>query len=174
MKKSGSNANASAASAHSLAAPQLQARRSSAPDPRSSNAQAGNGGSNGGSAASSAGSSVRGRRGSGGHSATRSPPGPTAAALLLAGTNAGKGPYLRKSSYVPGLARSACTSPVAGCSAPLVIAPAAGGAGAAGGGGGAAAGGGGQSGDKTGSPRHRTSNDAWVCPNDRQLALRAK
>ena len=29
-------------------------------------------------------------------------------------------------------------------------------------------------GDKTGSPRHRTSNDAWVCPNDRQLALRAK
>ena len=33
---------------------------------------------------------------------------------------------------------------------------------------------GGGGGDKTGSPRHRTSNDAWVCPNDRQLALRAK
>ena len=32
----------------------------------------------------------------------------------------------------------------------------------------------GSGGDKTGSPRHRTSNDAWVCPNDRQLALRAK
>ncbi len=28
--------------------------------------------------------------------------------------------------------------------------------------------------DKSGSPRHKTSNDAWVCPNDRQLALRAK
>ena len=29
---------------------------------------------------------------------------------------------------------------------------------------------------KEGSPRHssRTSNEAWVCPNDRQLALRAK
>lgn len=29
-------------------------------------------------------------------------------------------------------------------------------------------------GDKGSSPRHRTSTDAWVCPNDRQLALRAK
>lgn len=29
--------------------------------------------------------------------------------------------------------------------------------------------------DKEGSPRHKKiSNEAWVCPNDRQLALRAK
>ena len=34
----------------------------------------------------------------------------------------------------------------------------------------------GGSGKEGGSPRHsnRTSNEAWVCPNDRQLALRAK
>ena len=62
--------------------------------------------------------------------------------------------------------KSASSSPV-GDSVPIPSA-----AGAASGGGHVKLGGGG--GDKTGSPRHRTSNDAWVCPNDRQLALRAK
>ena len=64
-----------------------------------------------------------------------------------------------------GGSRSAATSPVGVVSSnqnlPVVC-----GVGGAGGG----------SGKEGGSPRHsnRTSNEAWVCPNDRQLALRAK
>jgi len=61
--------------------------------------------------------------------------------------------------------RSAATSPVAGVASThnLSLASFGGGSGST-------------SGKDSNSPRHskRTSNEAWVCPNDRQLALRAK
>ena len=64
-----------------------------------------------------------------------------------------------------GGSRSAATSPVGVVSSNQSL-PVVCGVGGAGGG----------SGKEGGSPRHsnRTSNEAWVCPNDRQLALRAK
>ena len=61
-----------------------------------------------------------------------------------------------------GGSRSAATSPVGVSSTQNISAAVAGGLGSGSG--------------KEGSPRHsnRTSNEEWVCPNDRQLALRAK
>jgi hypothetical protein len=60
-----------------------------------------------------------------------------------------------------GMSRSAATSPVGGATSSLPLQS-----------------GGSQehpAGQQCGSPRlNRTSNEAWVCPNDRQLALRAK
>ena len=66
-----------------------------------------------------------------------------------------------------GGSRSAATSPVGGASANICINKDPHGGSSTTGGSGASTSG--------GSPRHnKTSNEAWVCPNDRQLALRAK
>lgn len=72
----------------------------------------------------------------------------------LGGKGLGGGPHIPGPGGISG-SRSAATSPVGGASAAAAATSAK---------------------DTAGSPRHsnRTSNEAWVCPNDRQLALRAK
>ena len=89
----------------------------------------------------------------GGARASISPPTGSGAGLLFVGGS-----------------KSATTSPVGGAPSVSVVGNGSAACGAGAAGSAAAAAGG----DKSGSPRHRTSNDAWVCPNDRQLALRAK
>lgn len=156
MKKSGSSAANTAAAAaavqqssqHSLSAPRdgLQVRRSSAPGAPGQDAVGG---------------------GAGSVKSSLSPPGTTTNLSAQSATLGG-------SYYNINVSKSACTSPVgAGHGPPGSGGSSSGGTGGSGGGSGSGGGGGGNS-DKSGSPRHRTSNDAWVCPNDRQLALRAK
>ena len=142
--KKGGSSSSSKTASNSLAAPPNQLQVRRSSAPGSADSHSKGGAGHGGS----------GGGGSGGHGAT-SPPG---AASLGVGL------------LFKGGAKSAASSPVGGV--PIFVGTVPSGGGGAAGGSAATAGAGG--GDKSGSPRHRTSNDAWVCPNDRQLALRAK